>query len=173
MSLIDTAPRPKTSRAFCAASGSRSELVRKVNENNEKVFKERENNALNELRKSWGKSFNANSKQAAQLIKMVGAKRGWSVDKMNSFKNANDMALFYDIASAISGRLSLGVGSSAPAKAPLTKEQLASDLNSTITAYWNAQARNDVAEMRRLSDKHMEILGAQTGKKGIRLLAIP
>lgn len=150
-----------------------SNLVRKVNENNQRIAKEKDEEAMENLRKAWGKSFSANAKQAAQLIKAVGAKRGWSTEQMNAFKNPHDMAMFYDIAMATSGRLSLGVSNAAPAKAPMTKEQAASEINTTISEYWTAQARNDTKEMRRLSDKHMELLALQTGKKGVRLLAIP
>lgn len=150
-----------------------SSLVRKVNENNARIAKERDAEAMTALRKAWGKSFNANAKQAAQLIKAVGARRGWTAEQMNAFKNPHDMAMFYDIAMATSGRLSLGVTNAAPAKAPMTKEQAATEINSTIAEYWSAQARNDTKEMRRLSDKHMELLALQTGKKGVRLLAIP
>lgn len=148
-----------------------SGLVRKVNANNERIIKERQDQALAELRKNWGKNFDANARQAAQFIKTVGARRGWTPEQMSAFKNPHDMALFYDIAQATTGRLSLGTNSAAP-KAPRTKEQLSADLNSTIAEYWGAKSRNDTKEMKRLSDLHMEIIEAQTGKKGVRLLAI-
>lgn len=148
-----------------------SGLVRKVNENNERIIKERSDQALAELRKNWGKNFDANARQAAQFIKNVGARRGWTPEQMAAFKNPHDMALFYDIALATTGRLSLGANSAVP-KAPKTQEQLSADLNATVVEYWGASARNDIKEMKRLSDQHMQIIEEQTGKKGVRILGI-
>jgi hypothetical protein len=153
------------------ASKMFSRLVRKVNENNERIAKETETKALTELRKAWGKNFEANARQAAQLIKSVGARRGWTAEQMNALKNPHDMAMFYDIAAATGGRLSLGINKAVAEKAPLTKEQIASEMNNTIAEYWNAKAIGDTIKMNQLSDKHMELLAAQTGKKGVRLLA--
>lgn len=148
-----------------------SNLVRKVNENNERMAKEQAGKDLDALRKAWGKNFTANSKQAAQLIKTVAARCGWSAERVEGLKNPADMQLFYDIAVACGGRLTLGLNNGAPAKLPKTKEQLANELHSTVVDFWAAKDRGDMAEAKRLSDLHMELFEAQTGKKGQRMLS--
>jgi hypothetical protein len=90
---------------------------------------------------------------------------------MNALKNPHDMQMFYDIAAATGGRLSLGINKTAPEKPKLSKEELASELNNTIAEYWTAKANGDTLAMNKLSDKHMSLLAEQTGKKGVRLLA--
>lgn len=157
-------PAEVASKVFC-------NLVRKVNENNERMAKEQADKDLDALRKAWGKNFTANSKQAAQLIKTVATRCGWSKEKVESLKNPADMQMFYDIAVASGGRLTLGLNNGAPAKMPKTKEQLATELHSTVVDFWAAKDRGDMAEAKRLSDLHMELFEAQTGKKGQRMLS--
>ena len=139
-----------------------SGLVRKVNENNERIAKESEAQALAELRKSWGKNFDSNARQAAQLIKTVGARRGWTVEQMNAFKNPHDMALFYDIAAATGGRLSLGT--STPVSAPKkTKEELRMDGSRILNEFLDARKAGRINDANRLADEHHAIMKKLTG----------
>lgn len=144
------------------ASKMFSGLVRKVNENNERIAKEQEAAALAELRKSWGKSFDANARQAAQLIKTVGARRGWTVEQMNAFKNPHDMALFYDIAAATGGRLSLGT-SNAVAAPKKTKEELKMDGSRVLNEFLDARRAGRINDANRLADEHHNIMKQLTG----------
>jgi hypothetical protein len=148
-----------------AASGMVAEVTKAINENVRQEQEAQREQAEKALREQWGERFTSNLKKAGDLVKHVGKAAGWSAELMASFKNAEAMRVFYDIARVMGSGKTVGL-SAAPTAAPMSKSDLEKEIINTVTAFWNAKDKGDRAEAQRLSDKHMELQKARYGKKG-------
>ena len=155
-----------------AASGMVAEVTKAINENVKVGQEAHRAEAEKALREQWGDRFTANLKKAGELIKHVGKASGWTAEMMDSFKNAEAMRVFYDIARVMGSGKTVGL-TSAPVAAPMSKSDIEREIISTVAAFWNAKDKGDRAEAQRLSDKHMELQKARYGKKGVgRILQV-
>ncbi len=154
-----------------AASGMVSEFTKAINENVQRVQAAEMAEAEKSLRAEWGNNFNSNVKRAGELIKRVGQAAGWSLELMNSFKNANSFRVFYDIARVMGSGKTVGLANNTPAQTKnMSKGDIEGELMNTVSAFWNAKSQNNKDEAQRLSDRHKELQKMLTGKNGARLL---
>ena len=154
-----------------AASGMVSEFTAAINENVKRVQAEESAAAEKKLREEWGSSFGSNVRRAGELIRRVGQAAGWSESLMNSFKNAESIRVFHDIARVLGSGKTVGLSRTpAAAAAPMTKKDVERELRDTVSAFWNARASGNREEAMKLSDRHRELQKMLTGKAGARIL---
>lgn len=154
------------------ASKMFNSLIRKVNENGTRVQKEVEQKAVADLRAKWGKDFAKNTQMATQMIATVGKRCGWTPEMMNNFKNATAMSVFYDVARATNGRLSIGVTKASAAPVKKSPEEIRKEQMRITSDFLDARRAGNWEEARKLSDMHMELAYQLTGKKGARILNV-
>lgn len=152
------------------ASGMMSDITKAINENVQKVQAEKQKEAEKTLREEWGSNFESNVKKAGALIKRVGQAAGWTKEMMESFKNAGDMRIFFDIAKVMGTGRTAGLTSAPAASTPMTKADLERELMQTVNAFWNAKASNNKEDAQKYSDRHRELQKMLTGKTGARIL---
>lgn len=152
------------------ASGMMSDITKAINENVQKVQAEKQKEAEKSLREEWGANFESNVKKAGALIKRVGQAAGWTKEMMESFKNAGDMRIFFDIAKVMGTGRTAGLTSAPATSAPMTKGDIERELMQTVNAFWNAKASNNKEEAQKYSDRHRELQKMLTGKVGARIL---
>lgn len=153
-----------------AASGMITDFTQAINENIKRVQEERAKMEADALREQWGADFDANKRKAAALIKKVGQAAGWSVEQMNSFKNADSIRVFYDIARVMGTGRTVGLDGGAAKEVPMTKASIERELMQTVSDFWNARSSGDNELAKQLADKHHMLQMKLTGKKSPRLL---
>lgn len=168
---IITAAAKKYNIDKTAASGMVAEFTKAITENTAKAQQAYAKEAEQALRKDWGVNFDANLKKAGALIKKIGGAAGWSAEMMNSFKNADSMRVFYDIARVMGSGKTIGLNQSVSSAAPpMSKAELEDAIIKCTTNFYNAQSAGDSVKAKEYSDLHMELQRQFTGKKGIRML---
>lgn len=168
---IITAAAKKYNIDKAAASGMVTEFTKAITENTAKAQQAYAKEAEQNLRKEWGVNFDANLKKAGALIKKIGSAAGWSAEAMNSFKNADSMRVFYDIARVMGSGKTIGLNNSASVAAPpMSKAELEDAIMKCTINFYNAQSSGDAIKAKEYSDQHMELQRQFTGKKGIRML---
>lgn len=168
---IFTAAAKKYGIDKAAASGMVAEFTKAINENVQRVRTEDNAKAEKALRDAWGSNFNANVKRAGDLVKRVGQAAGWSPELINSFKNADSIRVFYDIARVMGSGKTVGLASApTAATTPMTKGDIERELQSVVSAFWNAKATGNKDEAQKCSDRHKELQKMLTGRSGARIL---